>query len=971
MRPYGGSKSTHDQKVSDIVSLSENSVPPSQLNSAKNVLTGTVTKVNNYSISVAIDNDIETIDDGLNENDTFKLLKLCNEVTHKRIKGALISIKENKVNSRSSHLFDVIFQNCQPEKIQTMLGNELKLAFFNSRLDQSQQNAVKFSFEQKDLAIIHGPPGTGKTTTLVEIIKQNCLKYKQKLLICAPSNIAVDNLVERLAIPEKGFSKIKLIRLGHPARLLENIHQYSLDSVLTKSDQYKLASDIKSDMDKTLRLIRKSSTQKCERESLKREMRELRKELYQRENRALKEVLKEADCILATLTTTHSDGPLKHLTEDHFDIIIIDECSQALEAACWIPLVRGAKKLILAGDHLQLPPTILSKEAAVKGLDLTLMKRLIDTYGHECTKMLTIQYRMNKLINNWISDRLYESKLVAHETVAEHLLCDLDAIDKDENTNTALVFIDTEGCDMPEMVIVDENSSEDEESKANDGEANVVCKHVSDLIKAKLKQQDIAVITPYNLQMQLIKAKLHAKFPNVEVKSVDGFQGREKEAIILSLVRSNSRGEVGFLADQRRINVAITRARRHLCVVADSHTCKNDQFLKSFLDYCEQYGDIRSGFDYQGSGNDLSELEFEDIKFSKLKIKEHRPKSDGNKQKLVKKKKDAETEEDKVFQSEVNEIIEKLKNGHIQEFSFSSKLNPKQRRIVHEMAEKNKIEHESQGADDNRFIRIYLNRKIVEEPKAIVFAEPVIEEAQGAIEISNNFDGLSEENSKKKKVKKTKQNAKQVVHVVEPKAKKETGCYLLGELTDQNDSDLKFRSDCRVCPWCKKFILNSSFVMHQLHCSKLHSNLDVEPKQEVSNKKTAGSGKNSKVKKNPLETAKTDDFDELLEMFQKSNSVCNFQGCKVLVQTLGQNCEFCRSRFCLKHCLAEAHGCGDEAKAQARAHIRKTGNLQVNEKQSSYAEKIRHQYNEKKLHEKIETMRAERTGSNKNKDKKN
>ncbi|CAF0704160.1 unnamed protein product [Brachionus calyciflorus] len=981
----------------DIVSISENSLPPTQLNNVKNLLTGTVTKVNNQSVSVAIDNEIENVDENLNESETYKLIKLCNDVTHKRIKNALVCVKENKCNERSLHLLDVLFQNVKPEKTQSNFSEGLNLNYFNSRLDESQQNAVKFTFEQKDLAIIHGPPGTGKTTTLVEIIKQNCLRYKQKILICAPSNIAVDNLVERLAIQEKGFSKMKLIRLGHPARLLEKIQEFSLDSVLSQSDQYKLASDIKVDMDKTLKQIRKSGTQRSERESLKREMRELRKELYQRENRALKEVLKEADCILATLTTTHEDGPLKHLKDDHFDIIIIDECSQALEASCWIPILKGARKLILAGDHLQLPPTIMSKEAAKKGLDLTLMKRLIDTYGDDCTKMLTIQYRMNKLINNWISDRLYESKLVAHQSVAEHLLSDLPGIEKDENTSTALVLIDTEGCDMPEMVIVDENSPEDEESKANDGEANIVCKHVSDLIKSKLKQEEIAVITPYNLQVELIKAKLHTKYPYVEVKSVDGFQGREKEAVVLSLVRSNSRGEVGFLADERRINVAITRARRHLCVVGDSQTCKNNPFLKSFLDYCEKYADVRSGFDYESNNSqDYNELEFEDIKFSKLRIKEFKPKTNEttkpNESKNQKKKKDKnpvqiESEEDKKFHNQVLEIAEKVKNGAIKEHVFSSELNARQRRIVHEVAEKINLFHESQGNDENRFIKIF-NKKIdeikFEENKKVEETKvDEVEEDTKDEQVKNSFVELVDENEtvKNKSNKKKNKNKKPTINqeikpqvVDPPKPKKETTCFLLGEINDQNDPDLKYRSDCRLCPWCKKFILNSNYTMHELHCSKVYSNLDLEPKLELKNEpKTKGSqstgAKSSKIKKNPIENAKTDDFDELLTMFQKSNDVCNFQGCKVLVKTLGQNCEFCRNRFCLKHSLAEMHGCGDEARAQARAHIRKTGNLQVNEKQSSYSEQIKRQYNEKKFHEKLESMRAARTGADKKKDK--
>ena len=236
-----------------------------------------------------------------------------------------------------------------------------------------------------------------------------------------------------------------MIRLGHPARLLERIQEYSLDSVLSKSDQYKLANDIKQDMDKTLKAIRKSSTQRGEREGLKREMRELRKELYQREEKALKQVLKEADIVLATLATTNNDGPLKNLEDTHFDIIIIDECSQAMEAACWIPIIKGASKIIIAGDHLQLPPTIISKEASNKGLDLTLMKRLIDVLGDDVTRMLTIQYRMNQAINDWISEKLYDSRLEAHKSVAKHLLCDMDGIIRDENTTVPLVLIDTEG----------------------------------------------------------------------------------------------------------------------------------------------------------------------------------------------------------------------------------------------------------------------------------------------------------------------------------------------------------------------------------------------------------------------------------------------------------------------------------------------------------------------------------------------
>lgn len=266
---FGKPINTQNFSSGDIVSISENSVPPSQLETSKDLITGTVTKVAQQSVSIAIENDIETLDQDLNDNSLYKIIKLSNNITHKRIKNALVSLKEASMNERSSKLADVLFLNREPEQAQNAAGFD-EMKFFNKRLDESQKDAVKFTFQQKELAIIHGPPGTGynyirlfqqviyfsflikpllfflgKTTTLVEIIKQNCLKYKQKVLCCAPSNIAVDNLVERLSGSEEGFGRIKMIRLGHPARLLESIQEYSLDSVLSRSDQYNLANDIK------------------------------------------------------------------------------------------------------------------------------------------------------------------------------------------------------------------------------------------------------------------------------------------------------------------------------------------------------------------------------------------------------------------------------------------------------------------------------------------------------------------------------------------------------------------------------------------------------------------------------------------------------------------------------------------------------------------------------------------------------
>lgn len=907
--------------------MSQNSVPPNELLKLNSYLSATVTRVTSNSITIALENEIENQELDLNDDDeVYKLIKLTNDITYKRMKYALETILNQKYTTNITHLVDILFYQTQPTQIRF---NDT-IEFYNKNLDFSQKEAIYFAFKQKELAIIHGPPGTGKTTTLIEIIKQACLKYNQRILCLAPSNIAVDNLIERL-IPFD-YGRLKLVRLGHPARLLEHIQDYSLDSVLQKSEDYNLIDDIRNDMDKAVKGLKKT-TNKGDKESYKRELRELRKELYKREVKSLKNVIENANCIFSTLNTGHVDNnALKHLKEGHFDLIIIDECSQSLEAACWIPLMFGCKKLILAGDHLQLPPTIISKEAAVAGLDKTLMKRLIDNYGEQCTKMICVQYRMNKLIMNWISSQLYESKLLAHESVAEHLLCDMPGVIKDENTQQAVVFIDTDGCDMDEMVSNNlDNASfkgDKYESKANEGEAKLVLLHVQQLLKAGLKQEQIAIISPYNLQVELVRTILHSKYPFIEVKSVDGFQGREKEAIILTLVRSNRVGEVGFLADERRINVAITRARRHLCVVCNSHTCKNNKFLNEFITYCELYGDKRSAFDYETlfEKNEFSELlnEFckNRLKYAETTVKSNKSdvKDKGDvKEKSVKKPKKEKqkqvvtidgndnksskvqvasnvitvpTEEDIQFEIEVVKIIDSLNDTNKREHTFSSKLNARQRRIVHEMAEKYNIYHLSYGEDENRQIKISrfpLKEPIVKPVEAIgTFDVVSVTESLNDFKINksietqneNRYDALAKVESKNEDVVHRSTISSAIITTSETSSKKEV---------------------MKKCSNCLKEILIQNYQMHELNCIKM-----TQAKAAATT--TSDESKKSKVKKNKLECVKSDDFDELINVCNELNNVCNYVGCKTKVQVLGQTCTYCRRRFCLTHSLAEVHG---------------------------------------------------------------
>jgi ATP-dependent RNA/DNA helicase IGHMBP2 len=398
------------------------------------------------------------------------------------------------------------------------------------------------------------------------------------------------------------------------------------------------------------------------------------------------------------------------------------------------------------------------------------------------------------------------------------------------------------------------------------------------------------------------------------------------------MVRSNSRGEVGFLADRRRINVAITRARRHLCVICDSQTCKNDEFLKSFLDYCEKNADIRSGFDYENLSTEDGvslDLGFEDIKFQKLKIAEPKktePKSDIKREKKAKifEPVQVETEEDKKFQAQVVKIIENLNGEH----AFPSDLNSRQRRIVHELAEKYKLYHMSKGTDDKRTITISkfaiklpesISKAInetkpnTEAVKSVEIVETKLENVDLELSESKVFEVLQDElhppesKSTKKNNNKTLKKEKSKIQA-ESKPAKVSDAQLLGEIADQNDSNLNFRSDCRQCKNCSKYILNVNFLMHELHCTKVSKESELKLKNNVLNEKGAcgiAAKLDTKIKKNPIQTSNTDDFDELLNMFQDTNNVCNYKGCKTLVKTLGQNCEFCRHRFCLSHSLAE------------------------------------------------------------------
>jgi DNA polymerase alpha-associated DNA helicase A len=464
---------------------------------------------------------------------------------------------EKMGESDYTNFMRVLFGHTTPSPVD--MDSVGPVEFIDQTLSDSQKEAIRFALASREIALIHGPPGTGKTHTLIELILQ-LLRRNLRILVCGPSNISVDNIVERL-VPHK----VPMVRVGHPARLLSSVMDHSLEVLTQTSEAAVIVKDVRQEIDEKQRSIRKTRSGR-ERREIYRDLRELRREFREREAKCVDNLVGGSKVVLATL---HGAGG-HQLKNQKFDVIVIDEASQALEAQCWVPLL-AASKAILAGDHLQLPPTIkstnikdagksskagsLTLEESVK-LETTLFDRLLSLHGPAIKRMLTTQYRMHQKIMDFPSRELYESKLTAADHVRTRLLKDLQyCVEDTDDTREPVVFYDTQGGDFPERAEGQDGPiSLLAESKSNDLEAAVVARHVENLISARVRAEDIAVISPYNAQVAMISQLLKEKYPEIELGSVDGFQGREKEAVVVSLVRSNPEREVGFLAEKRRLN---------------------------------------------------------------------------------------------------------------------------------------------------------------------------------------------------------------------------------------------------------------------------------------------------------------------------------------------------------------------------------------------------------------------------------
>lgn len=458
------------------------------------------------------------------------------------------------------------------------------IRWLDANLNAFQREAIRLALTAEDYAIIHGPPGTGKTTTVVELIRQ-AVRRGEKVLACAPSNLAVDNMLERLVrVGERA------VRIGHPARVLPELREHTLDLLVEAHPDIQLARKLVREAhslrDKAGKWTR-GKPQPGARQQMREEARDLIQDARRLEAQVVKHLLDSADIVCSTTTAIDSEI----LGQRTFDLAVIDEACQSTEPGCWIPLQRS-ERVILAGDHCQLPPTVVSRDAEREGFGLSMLERLIALSHADCHRRLDIQYRMHEQIMRFSSDEFYDGGLTADASVQGHLLSMIPGVESNELTDWPLEFIDSAGASY------DEELEPDGESRRNPQEAALVARQVERLCASGLSPADIAVITPYAAQARLLREQLSNAWPDLEIDTVDGFQGREKEAVVVSLVRSNSDCEIGFLADTRRMNVALTRARRKLIVIGDSATIGSHEFYQRLLAHFERSQAYRTVWEY-------------------------------------------------------------------------------------------------------------------------------------------------------------------------------------------------------------------------------------------------------------------------------------------------------------------------------------------------------------------------------------
>jgi len=538
------------------------------------VAKGVIHYVNNNKIRVNFNSD--ELPDWLHRG-RLGIRLLFDDTSFNEMHKALKQVSEAKAD-RTAYLRELLLGNQRPSFSDT--HHQLSK---DTSLNDSQKQAIEKILSSQDIAIVHGPPGTGKTTTLVHAIQALKQDQKDTVLVCAPSNTAADVLTERLH--KQG---LKPVRLGNLSRINEEVVNCSLEILVTGHDYYKDIKKLKQKAEnyRDMASKYKRSFGKREREQrkhLRAEANDLLHHAHSLEDHVVSQILDNADAIVCTLVGATN----KYIQHKRFKTVVIDEAAQSLEPACWIPILK-ADKVVLAGDPFQLPPTVKSKEAAQKGLAKTMIEKGIEKFP-EAVNLLNVQYRMNKTIMAYSNTYFYQNQLIAAEKVKNWNISD---------AHPSLSFIDTAGSDCQEQ------SPKDSKSLYNVGEFELIQKHLDQLCDSipNINDYSLGIISPYKEQVLYIKETVTQSdllsSMNITVQTIDGFQGQERDIIYISLVRSNDDSEIGFLTDYRRMNVAMTRAKKMLVIIGDSSTLGNDPFYSGLLDYVEKENSYQSCWEY-------------------------------------------------------------------------------------------------------------------------------------------------------------------------------------------------------------------------------------------------------------------------------------------------------------------------------------------------------------------------------------
>lgn len=518
--------------------------------------TATVSYAEQDRMVVALPDSGRIVD--LQRQDALGVQLFFDETSYRLMFEAL----DRVIRARSGRLADLrdIFYTKAPASRYTF--DAMRFPWLNA----SQGKAVNEVLWAKDVAVVHGPPGTGKTTTLVEAIFET-LRRESQVLVCAQSNMAVDWISEKLV--DRG---INVLRIGNPTRVNDKMLSFTYERRFEAHPDYPQLWSIR-------KAIRELRQQRKHADSWHQKMDRLKSRATELELRIRSSLFGEARVIASTLT-----GAANRVLEgEKYSTLFIDEAAQALEAACWIA-IRKAGRVILAGDHCQLPPTVKSIMALKGGLGKTLMERIVENKPETVT-LLKMQYRMNEQIMKFSSEWFYNGMVESAPTVSHRGILDYD---------TPMMWIDTAECDGKEE-FVGENFG-----RINRAEAELTLQTLQQYLEKIGKQRileesiDVGIISPYRAQVQLLRKELRKREffrpyrHLLTVNTVDGFQGQERDIILISLVRSNDGGDIGFLRDLRRMNVAITRARMKLIILGSSETMTSHPFYKKLYEYVGQ-----------------------------------------------------------------------------------------------------------------------------------------------------------------------------------------------------------------------------------------------------------------------------------------------------------------------------------------------------------------------------------------------